>query len=505
MPTVLWFRRDLRLADHPALLAAIEDARTPAPGEGRRREGGGDDGVGGVVPLFVVDPALWEPAGAPRQAWLVRSLRSLDERLGGRLVVRHGDPAVVVPALAEQVEASRVYVSADAGVYGRRRDAAVDAALTRAGRSLLRTGTPYAVGPGTVLSGTGTPFKVFGAFQRGWLAHGWPAPAPVPVGAGDGTAWADGVRGEPLPAEPDLGTLRLPEVGEQAALRRWEEFVAGPLSRYAKARNNPGTAGTSQLSAHLKYGEVHPRTLLADPAVRAAGGGTDGSGGRDGTDGSGGTRGSGGTGGSGTGGAAGHAAERFRAELCWREFYADVLWHRPTSGREALRAELARMQLDQPDERFTAWQEGRTGFPMVDAGMRQLVAEGWMHNRTRMIVASFLVKDLHLTWQLGARHFMRWLRDGDLASNAHGWQWVAGTGTDAAPYFRVFNPVTQGLNFDPDADYVRLYVPELRHLRGAAAHEPWKHPDGYAHGYPERIVDHAVEREEALRRYRSIT
>ena len=162
------------------------------------------------------------------------------------------------------------------------------------------------------------------------------------------------------------------------------------------------------------------------------------------------------------------------------------------------------MLYDDPGERFDAWKRGRTGFPFVDAGMRQLLAEGWMHNRLRMVVASFLVKDLHVEWQHGAQHFMRHLRDADLASNQHGWQWTAGSGTDAAPYFRVFNPVSQGRRFDPDGDFVRRYVRELRHLPGDAAHEPWDHPDGYAHSYTERIVDHGVERGEALRRHEAV-
>ena len=451
MVTVLWFRRDLRLSDHPALLAAVDAAR----GEG-------------VVPLFVFDPALWEPAGPPRRAWLLRSLRSLDERIGGRLVVRHGDPAHVVPALAAEVGATQVHVTADAGVYGRHRDAAVAAALTGDGRRLVATGTPYAIGPGTLHSGAGTPFKVFSPFHRAWVAYGYPQPAASSAAVRAGT-WAHGIASEPMPAEPgpdDMDGLDLPEAGEPAALERWRAFVEGPLSGYHEGRDRPGVQGTSAMSAHLKYGEVHPRTLLADLAPHR-----------------------------------GEAADRYRAELCWREFYADVLWHHPESARESLRDDLAGMKVDPPGERFRAWQEGRTGFPVVDAGMRQLRAEGWVHNRARMIVASFLVKDLHVTWQEGARHFMHWLRDGDLASNNHGWQWVAGTGTDAAPFFRVFNPVTQGLTFDPDGDYVRRYVPELRQLAGGAAHEPWKHPHGYDHGYPHRIVDHAAERAEALRRY----
>jgi deoxyribodipyrimidine photo-lyase len=447
---VLWFRRDLRLRDHPALVAAVEAAG---------RTGGG------VVPLFVLDPRLWDPAGPPRRAWLLRSLRALDQALDGRLVIRRGDPRTEVPALAAEVRSDAVHVSADAGPYGRRRDAAVATALEADGRALVRTGTPYAVGPGTLMTAAGGPYQVFTPFSRAWLRHGWPAPADPPAAP----RWARGVHGEALPAEDDLEGVQLPEVGEDAALHRWAEFADGPLAGYAEGRDRPDLDGTSGLSAHLKYGEVHPRTLLADLAGRRSRG-----------------------------------AGVFRTELCWREFYADVLWHRPDSARTYLRPQYAEMAYDAPGAALLAWQEGRTGFPFVDAGMRQLRAEGWMHNRVRMLVASFLVKDLHLEWQHGARWFMRWLRDGDLASNQHGWQWAAGSGTDAAPYFRVFNPVSQGLRFDPDGAYVRRHVPELRHLPGAAAHEPWDHQHGYDQGYPPRIVDHAREREEALARYRAI-
>ena len=193
----------------------------------------------------------------------------------------------------------------------------------------------------------------------------------------------------------------------------------------------------------------------------------------------------------------------FADELGWREFYADVLWHRPESAWHDLREELAGMAYDDPGDAFDAWREGRTGYPIVDAGMRQLLATGWMHNRVRMVTASFLAKDLHAWWPLGARHFLDHLLDGDVASNNHGWQWAAGTGTDAAPYFRVFNPVTQGKKFDPTGDYVRRWVPELAHLEGKAAHEPWEHDVGYDHDYPRRIVDHAEERRVALDRYQA--
>jgi len=442
--SVLWFRRDLRLRDHPALLAAAERAAG-----------------GRVLPLFVVDPALWDPAGAPRRAWLVRSLAALRSATDGALVVRTGDPAEVVAAVAAELGADQVHVSADAGPYGRRRDEAVERTLDGAARALVRTGTPYAVGPGSVTKADGTPYAVFTPFSRAWRDHGWPAPAGGPTGL----RWARSVHGEELPAEPDLGDLVLPEVGEDAARERWADFL-DVVDDYAERRDRPDLDGTSRLSAHLKYGEIHPRTLLADLAGRRSQG-----------------------------------AQTYRTELAWREFYADVLWHRPETAREYYRPELAGMRYAPPGAEFEAWREGRTGFPFVDAGMRQLRAEGWVHNRVRMVVASFLVKDLHVEWQHGAREFLRWLRDGDLASNNHGWQWVAGTGTDAAPYFRVFNPVTQGLRFDPDGAYVRRYVPELAHLEGKAAHEPWKHAGGYDHGYHERMVDHAAEREEALARY----
>lgn len=448
---VLWFRRDLRLHDNPALLSAATAA----------------DG-GRVVPLFVVDPALWEPAGAVRRAYLARSLRALDAALGGALLVRYGDPAAVVPAVAADAGAGSVHVAADFGPYGRRRDAAVGAALAAAGATLVATGSPYAVAPGRVTKDDGTPYRVYTPFYKAWLRHGWRAPAPDPSVAPD---WWLPTECEGIPAEPDLGDLVLPPAGEAAALARWDDFRSGALASYADHRDRPDLDGTSVLSHALKWGEVHPRTLLAD---------LDDS----------------------------RGAEVFRKELAWREFYADVLAQAPGSVSASLDARFDEaLEWDAgraAEERFAAWCEGRTGYPFVDAGMRQLRAEGWMHNRVRMVAASFLVKDLHLPWQRGARHFMTWLRDGDVASNTHGWQWTAGCGTDAAPYHRIFNPVTQGLRFDPEGAYVRRYVPELRHLDGAAAHEPWTVLDGYAAGYPERAVDHAAERDESLRRFQLV-
>jgi deoxyribodipyrimidine photo-lyase len=441
---VIWFRRDLRLSDHPALNEAAA---------------GADE----VVPLFVVDPRLWRTAGGARREYLLRSLQSLDGAMDNSLVCREGDPASAVAAVAQEVGASSVHVSADFGPYGSARDLAVERALAEVGVQLVRTGSPYAVAPGRVRKGDGTPYRVYSPFYRAWTTHGWRAPADQPASI----TWASGVRSDPPPASAGGSRVQLPDAGENAALARWQHFRDTALEHYAEDRNRPDIDGSSRLSVHLKYGELHPRTLLAE-----------------------------------LGDTKSH--EVFRKELAWREFYADVLHHAPDTAREYLRPEFASMPYNSgpdADARLDAWCEGRTGFPIVDAGMRQLLHEGWMHNRVRMIAASFLVKDLHLEWQVGARWFMRHLVDGDIASNSHGWQWTAGCGTDAAPYFRVFNPITQGLRFDPAGDYVRRYVSELHHLAGAQAHEPWDASDGYAQGYPERIVDHSVERAESLARY----
>ncbi|GMA31706.1 cryptochrome/photolyase family protein [Litorihabitans aurantiacus] len=259
-----------------------------------------------------------------------------------------------------------------------------------------------------------------------------------------------------------------PDAGEERARERWEEFHTGALADYASERDRPDHEGTSALSASLKWGELHPRTLLADLARKRNEG-----------------------------------AATFRGELAWREFYADVLFHDPESARESLRDVVpddAWIAGAEESDALEAWTAGRTGYPFVDAGMRQLAETGWMHNRVRMVVASFLVKDLRVRWQAGARHFMRTLIDGDLASNQHNWQWVAGTGTDAAPFFRIFNPVTQGLKFDPHGDYVRRWVPELGEIPGKAVHEPWKLDEQPA-GYPERMVDHKRAREVTLEAY----
>ena len=442
--SIVWFRRDLRLADHPALAEAA--------------------GRGPVVGLLVLDPRLLGPAGAPRVAFLFRCLRALDDSIGGRLVVRAGDPADVVPAVAAEAEADRVYASRDAGPYGGTRDERVTAALPGGGRSLSLLGSPYAVAPGSVYNRDGQPFRVFTPFYRAWSAHGWAQPLTESLYA----KWAEGLRSERIPAEPRFDAA-LPVAGEAAGSNHLDAFLERAADYHAR-RDVPAAEATSRLSPYLKYGCIHPRQVLARLGSS-------------------------------------EAHDKFRQELAWREFYADVLWHVPRSARQSLQRAMARIKLDSgrlADERFLAWTEGRTGFPMVDAGMRQLQGEAWVHNRVRMIVASFLVKDLHIDWIRGARWFMQNLVDGDLASNNHNWQWVAGTGTDPAPYFRIFNPVAQGKKHDPDGDYVRRWVPELAGVAGAAVHEPWKLPGGVPGGYPQRIVDHATEQAEALARYSAL-
>ena len=444
--SVMWFRRDLRLGDNPALLEA---------------QAAGPDGV---VPLFVLDDRLWTQGASTRTAYLARLLADFSERIDGLHVV-HGDPVDEVVRVARRAGASSVHVAADFGPYGSRRDRRVEEALAKHEIALVRTGSPYAVAPGRVTKGDGTGYRVFTPYFRAWEEHGWRAPAP----AATQVPWLrpDG-RTHQIPEVAVPDGMTLPPLGEKAAAERWHAFLDDDVADYDKARDLPGDDRTSRMSVHLKWGTIHPRTMLADLApLRSRG------------------------------------SAAYARELAFREFYADVLHQRPDSAFGYYNRAFAAMEYDEPGSALEAWKAGRTGFPIVDAGMRQLRGEGWMHNRVRMIVASFLVKDLHIEWQHGARHFLELLVDADLASNQHGWQWVAGCGTDASPYFRVFNPVTQGKKFDPDGTYIRRWVPELAGVEARHVHEPWDLDEAPA-GYPPPIVDHAEERREALRRYDAI-
>jgi deoxyribodipyrimidine photo-lyase len=325
---------------------------------------------------------------------------------------------------------------------------------------LVTGGSFYAVAPGSVRKPDGTNYRVYTPFYKAWLEVSWPAPIELPTDC----QWID-LTVEELP-EPIAQAPFKVVAGEGFAAHTWQRFKERALDNYDEWRNRADLSGTSHLSHALAFGEIHPRTLLAELNDSKA-------------------------------------HEVFRKEIAWREFYADVLHHRPETTTEYYEPRFAKMRYDRGNEaeiKLRAWQEGKTGYPMVDAGMRQLIADGWIHNRVRMIVASFLVKYLHLEWQQGAAWFERHLSDFDPASNAHGWQWTAGCGTDASPYYRVFNPVLQGLKFDPEGEYVRKYVQELRHIQGSSVHTPWELIDGSVVRYPERIVDHDRERQESLAR-----
>jgi len=440
--SIMWFRRDLRINDHPALLAAIESADQ-------------------VIPLFILDKKQIDEAGEKLLAYMGQSLRALDGSLGNRLHIIEGDQVEVLKELIAQYDVEEVHISAEYERYGAERDARVEAA----GINLVRTGSPYAVTPGRVLKPSdATPYKVYTPFYRGWRTHGYRAPAVTPKKFAV-VQPTDKYR--TFPNFPFPTDVQIIEAGEVAALKRFEAFTKSGLDSYDENRNFASIDGTSKMSTYLKFGEIHPRTLLANLGESKA-------------------------------------HDTFRKEIAWREFYADVLFNNPMTDVDYYAPKFAEMRYDKPGKQFKAWCEGKTGYPFVDAAMRQLIQEGWMHNRTRMVVASFLVKDLHLEWQIGERFFAEHLVDYDVASNAHGWQWTAGCGTDASPYYRIFNPIEQGRRFDENGDYIRRYVPELAHLSASEIHEPWLFLDGYSKGYSERVVDHATERLESLARLQEI-
>jgi deoxyribodipyrimidine photo-lyase len=440
---LLWFRRDLRLRDHPALAAASSDGEE-------------------VLACFVLDPRLEASSSSRRLQFLGDSLRQLRDDLDGRLLVTRGQPDKQIPRIAKEIGASAVHISQDFAPFGQRRDEKVRAALESV--PLVKTGSPYLVSPGRVTKKDGSPYKVFTPFLRAWREVGWREPART---GGDSARWLDPAQLGIKQCEiPDRGLALDLAAGEAAALKQWKSFVNHGLQRYHEDRNRPDLEGTSRISAHLKFGTIHPRTMVAALDLR-----TDG-------------------------------ARTYLRELAFRDFYADVLHHWPASAWRNWNSDFDAIKTDTgavAKRRFESWKAGETGFPIVDAGMRQLRETGFMHNRVRMVVASFLVKDLHLPWQWGAEWFLDQLTDGDMANNQHGWQWCAGCGTDAAPYFRVFNPGTQGEKFDPSGDYIRRWVPELRAADDAHLRKGERPP-----GYPEPIVDHGAERTEALRRYHSL-
>ncbi len=462
-----WFRRDLRLIDNTGLAAAAAASD------------------GDVLPVFVIDPALTNgrDVSPARLDFMFGCLRELDAHLrqrGNRLVIRRGDPATVLPHLARETGATRVYFNRDYTPLARRRDARVGAALRNAGIEMSAQRDAYIREPGDVLSGSGTPYTVYTPFKRAWLAlpKDWIAASQAPK-----LRPCPELASAPLPdSRPDSAAL--PPPGERPAVARLRQFArAGGLEAYADQRDALGAEGTSRLSAHLRFGALSPRQA-AQAALDAGDS---------------------------------KCAQTFLSELIWREFYAHVLYHFPHADQANFNHAYDPLAWgsDDPGEdgrRFEAWKRGETGYPIVDAAMRQLAATGWMHNRARMITASFLTKDLHLDWRLGESFFMRSLIDGDPASNNGGWQWAAGTGTDAQPWFRVFNPTLQGRRFDPDGAYVRRWVPELTEFDAADIHAPWEASPLAQRAadciigerYPAPIVDHAIQRTEILRRFSAL-
>jgi deoxyribodipyrimidine photo-lyase len=475
MRIIFWFRKDLRLADNTGLHEAARDA------------------AGAVVPFHTTesapvpqataDTAAGSGAIAPAQARFTRDsladLAGAIERTGSRLALGHAPALEAVPHAARLARADAVYWNDEYEPALERRDDEVERALRAAGVAVRRFHDRLLVPPGAVLTKAGTPFVVYTAFRRACevMPPGSPLPAVTRLAPHDLPAALL------EPAVPGGAPEQWPG-GAAAARRRLAHFIRHGLARYAAGRDFLADDASSRLSADLHAGTLSPRTVTAAVLDEARAAPRDR--------------------------ALAASAEKFVAELRWRDFYAHVLHNFPHCEFGSFRRKYDRIRWSGDPAHLDAWRAGRTGYPVVDATMRELAATGFMHNRARMIVASFLTKDLLLDWRLGERHFMRHLVDGDLASNNGGWQWAAGTGTDAQPFFRIFNPVLQGQHFDPEGAYVRRWVPELARMPARWIHRPWEAPDPVLEeagvrlgvGYPERIVEHEEQRELALAMYR---
>ena len=470
-PAVLWFRQDLRLADHRALAAAMEGGRP-------------------VVPLYVLDdeaPGAWRMGGASRW-WLHGSLAALDADLrerGSGLVLRRGRAADVVAAVAGEAGAVEIHAGRMHEPWARQQEEGVSAAL--GGRLVLhRTTTLFDLD--SIRTKTGGTYGIYAPFLKACRAR--PAP-PEPLPAPKRIASPSLPRSERLadwnllPTKPDWagGFRETWTPGEAPAHERLRRFLQRAVFHYDVGRNLPGEPGSSMISPHLHWGELSPAQVWHGVlhAVHE------------------------------TGQDAGKAVETYLGELIWREFSAALLWNRPALPEAPLRDAFARLPFRDAPGDLRCWQRGRTGIPIVDAGMRQLWHIGWMHNRVRMIAASFLVKQLLIAWQSGEAWFWDTLVDADLANNAASWQWVAGTGIDSQPFFRVFNPVAQGERWDPEGAYVRRWVPELARLPARWIHQPWAAPDAVVSDagvrigetYPAPMVDLATARNRALAAYRT--
>lgn len=463
---IWWIRRDIRLTDNQALKAALENGNA-------------------VVPVFILDPALLSSpnVGSNRVAFLLGGLRELDEALrrrGSNLILRKGEALEQLTTLVKEAEAACIYAERDVSPYAGGRDTAVGRRLPL---KLVEGVTVHP--PELIHKADGSPYTVYTPFSRRWKELPPPGPGsllPAP-------------RRIPLPSE--LSSLPIPDQpippesspflpGEQEAQRRLYAFVQAdgeaPITRYADHRDRLDLAGTSGLSPYLRFGMLSARQAVVTVLQKRS---------------------------AATDEKLRRGADAWLNELIWREFYMSILFHFPRVLERSFRPAYDHVAWRNDEVQFAAWCDGQTGYPVVDAAMRQLVQTGWMHNRARMIVASFLVKDLLVDWRWGERWFMQHLVDGDPAANNGGWQWTAGTGTDAAPYFRIFNPVLQGERFDPDGDYVRRWLPELARVPDKHLHEPWKMPKNIqqqagcviGQDYPQPLVDHASARKLTLDAY----
>lgn len=464
-PSIVWFRNDCRLTDHPALDAAVQ--------RGER-----------LLLVYVLEEDAGRPPGGARGVWLHHSLAALRadiEAKGGSLILRKGPAAAVIEQLVEDSGAGAVYWNRRYHKPDRDRDALIKKDLRERALTVESFKGNLLIEPWDVETKSGTPYRVFTPF---WRQAKEVMEIAEPLSAPDSLDCVDGAIGSEdlddwglLPSDPDWGDKMMDHhtPGEAGAKARLEKFLGGPIEDYAAGRDRPDKDLTSMLSPHFAHGEISPRFVWSACKDNEPG------------------------------------SRKFLTEIGWREFSYSLLYYNPHLATQNFANGYDTMAWDHDDQAFEAWTKGQTGYPFVDAGMRQLWATGWMHNRVRMVVASFLIKHLMIDWRDGEDWFWDTLLEADLAANAASWQWVAGTGADAAPYFRVFNPFGQGEKFDPNGDYVRRWVPELKDMPKKYIHQPWTAPKevlrkaGVVLGktYPEPIVDHKPARERVLAAYKS--
>lgn len=454
-PAIHWFRRDLRIADNTALYHASRN--------------------GAVIPVYVISG--WKGShhwtGENRQHFLCGCLESLGKNLlsiGGRLIVREGDAVSALEKLIRETGAVAVHYNRDPDPFGKRTEAALHVICSELGVACYGHDDVALHNPDEVLTQSGNPYKVYTPYSKNWLTLDKASPLPKP----EALNTPDGIPSLELPTVTHWGLKKpkadLPEPGERASRMRMNHAVSEIIRSYSSLRDIPSEDGTSRLSQDLRYGLISIRTLYTklDTEYNAASG------------------------------AARLSIGKYIKELAWREFYFAILHHFPHVLDREFNADWVGLPWYEPGENFEKWKRGKTGFPIVDAGMRQLLKTGFMHNRVRMITAMFLTKDLHHDWKLGESHFMQHLTDGEIASNNGGWQWSAGTGADAAPYFRIQNPWTQTARYDPDGKYIKRWIPELKDVDPKKLHAPPENGKPLADGYPLPCVDHKAERDLTL-------